>query len=37
MAVLVIDIGGSHIKLALAGDDEPRRFDSHGELALRPS
>ncbi len=32
MSVLVIDIGGSHIKLALAGDEEPRRFDSHGKL-----
>jgi len=32
MSVLVIDIGGSHIKLAVSGEDEPRRFDSHGKL-----
>ena len=32
MQVLVIDIGGSHIKLALAGRDERARFDSSPSL-----
>ena len=30
--VLVIDIGGSHIKLALAGRDDRARFDSSADL-----
>ena len=30
--VLVIDIGGSHIKLALAGREERARFDSSPDL-----
>jgi polyphosphate glucokinase len=30
--VLVIDIGGSHLKLALAGRDERARFDSSADL-----
>ena len=32
MQVLVIDIGGSHIKLALAGRHERARFDSSSDL-----
>ena len=32
MQVLVIDIGGSHIKLALAGREERARFDSSPDL-----
>jgi polyphosphate glucokinase len=32
MTVLVIDIGGSHIKMALGGTDQRARFDSHGDL-----
>jgi len=30
--VLVIDIGGSHLKLALAGREERARFDSSADL-----
>ncbi|MBA2239543.1 MAG: ROK family protein, partial [Lysobacter sp.] len=28
MNVLVIDIGGSHIKFLVTGQEEPRKFDS---------
>ncbi|HTD88161.1 MAG TPA: ROK family protein [Candidatus Binatia bacterium] len=30
--VLVIDIGGTHVKLLAAGQDEPRKFDSDEKL-----
>jgi polyphosphate glucokinase len=30
--VLVIDVGGSHVKLAATNASEPRRFDSHPEM-----
>lgn len=32
MKVLVIDIGGSHVKLLATGESEPRRFDSDDKL-----
>lgn len=32
MNVLAIDIGGSHVKVLLAGQDQPRRFDSGPDL-----
>jgi polyphosphate glucokinase len=32
MNVLVIDIGGSHIKLCVSGCDTPIKFDSHPDL-----
>lgn len=32
MNVLVIDIGGSHVKMLATGHDEPRKFDSHKDL-----
>jgi len=32
MNVLVIDVGGSHVKLSVSGIDETRRFDSGTEL-----
>lgn len=32
MTVLVIDIGGSHVKLLVSDAEEPRRFDSHPNL-----
>lgn len=32
MKVLVIDVGGSHVKLAATGQPEPRRFDSGKRL-----
>jgi polyphosphate glucokinase len=35
MNVLVIDVGGSHVKCLLSGQSEPRRFDSGPELAAQ--
>jgi polyphosphate glucokinase len=32
MQVLVIDVGGSHVKIAASGADDPRRFDSSPDL-----
>jgi hypothetical protein len=32
MNVLVIDVGGSHVKLACTGAAESRRFDSSSDL-----
>jgi len=33
MNVLVIDVGGSHVKLARSGIDQSRKFDSSPDLA----
>ncbi len=33
--VLAIDIGGSHVKVLLSGESEPRRFDSGPALTPR--
>jgi len=30
--ILVVDVGGSHVKLLASGQDEPRRFDSGPDL-----
>ena len=35
MKVLVVDIGGSHIKVLASGKSEPRRFDSAKGLTPR--
>lgn len=35
MNVLVVDVGGSHVKLLASGQDEPRRFDSGPDLTPR--
>ena len=32
MKVLVIDVGGTHVKLLVNGATEPRRFDSGPKL-----
>lgn len=32
MNILVIDIGGSHVKMLVTGEQEPRKFDSHKGL-----
>jgi polyphosphate glucokinase len=32
MKILVIDIGGTHVKMLASGHDEPRSFDSGKEL-----
>jgi hypothetical protein len=32
MNVLVIDVGGSHVKLLATGQTEPRKFDSSPDL-----
>ena len=32
MDVLVIDVGGSHVKLLTSGASEPRQFYSHAEM-----
>ncbi len=36
MKVLVVDIGGSHVKLLASDQSEPRRFDSGQDLAPQP-
>lgn len=33
--VLAVDVGGSHVKLLLAGETEPRRFDSGPKLTAQ--
>jgi polyphosphate glucokinase len=35
MNVLVLDVGGSHVKFLLTGQTEPRRFDSGPELSAQ--
>jgi len=35
MKILVVDIGGSHVKLLASGQTEPRRFDSGEDLTPR--
>jgi polyphosphate glucokinase len=35
MKVLVVDIGGSHVKMLASGQSEPRRFDSGKDLTPR--
>jgi polyphosphate glucokinase len=35
MNVLVVDVGGSHVKVLATGQTEPRRFDSGPSLAPR--
>src|SRR5262245_11396917 len=32
MHILVIDVGGTHVKMLASGHDEPRHFDSGPEL-----
>lgn len=34
MNVLVIDIGGSHVRMLATGQDEARKFSSGNRLAL---
>ena len=33
--ILAVDVGGAHVKLLLAGETEPRRFDSGPELTAK--
>ena len=33
MKVLVVDVGGTHVKVLVSGQNEPRRFDSGPEMA----
>ena len=35
MNLLVIDVGGTHVKVLLSGEHEPRRFESGPKLTAR--
>ena len=35
MKVLVIDVGGTHVKALLSGEDTPRKFDSGPKMTAR--
>ena len=35
MNLLVIDVGGTHVKLLLSGEREPRKFESGPKLTAR--
>ena len=35
MNVLVIDVGGTHVKVLLSGEREPRKFESGPKLTAR--
>jgi polyphosphate glucokinase len=35
MKVLVIDVGGTHVKVLLSGEREPRKFESGPKLTAR--
>jgi polyphosphate glucokinase len=35
MRVLVVDVGGSNVKILASGQDEPRRFESDPQLSAR--
>lgn len=35
MNVLVVDVGGTHVKVLASGQTEPRRFDSEPEMVPR--